>query len=88
MACACLDHDDGGAWLFQAVDELFQGVGRDELAFLTVFLDQFVGTPTRTVENGDSVAIAGQVTRQCSTHSSKADNTNICLFLGHTRPFH
>ena len=76
---ACHDHDDGGAWLDKAVDELLEGFRREELAFGAVLVHELFGTAVGAVEHGDLVAVVCEIACETAAHCGKADHTDVCF---------
>ena len=63
----------------KAVDELFERLGREELAFGAVLVHELFGTGVGAVEHGDLVAVVCEIACEAAAHCGQADDADVCF---------
>ena len=74
-----LDHDDGGAWLDEAVHEFLKRLRRIELAFAAMLVHELFGTGVGAVEHGHLVAVVSEIACEAAAHGSQTDDADVCF---------
>jgi hypothetical protein len=72
-----LDHDHGLAGALEGGDEVLELLGRHEVAFVAVGLDQLGGLGVRAVVDGDGEAVAGEVPCEVGAHDGQPDHADV-----------
>ena len=80
---ARVDHDEQASWPLQRRDELFGGLGRNEITLVAELRDHVGDAGDGSVVQGHGVAVAGEVAGQVAPHHAQAGDAYLRRCLRH-----